>query len=1239
MIKFIFLTAGLAVILVLSLISCTPSNDLEWQQEGGYKWAELAVPSFGKAGFKLLSEFETGISFSNDLTRDQIKRNQVLLNGSGVAVGDIDGDGFVDLYFCRLDGSNVLYKNLGNWKFKDVTAEAGVACVDQFSTGSTFVDIDGDQDLDLLVTAVGEPITCFLNDGSGQFTDATQAAGFTSKTGATTMAFADIDGDGDLDLYSANYKTIRAEDIYSPAELSYDNIVMKDGDSYKVSPKYEEHYTIEFRDKYILWLEKGEPDILYLNDGKGHFKQVSFADRTLLNESGEPALGLYDWGLTVRFQDMDGDGDPDIYVCNDFESPDRIWVNDGTGRFQSIAKQAIRSISNSSMAVDFSDIDRDGDLDFFVIDMLSRVHQRRKTQMGTMVRTPLAIGAIENRPQYMRNTFYLNRGDYTYAEIAQFSGVQASEWSWSAVFLDVDLDGYEDMLISTGHVYDALDSDTNDKIKKRVAMGMPDYQNRIFMYPKLELPNIAFRNRGDLTFEEVGQEWGIASTDISHGTALGDFDNDGDMDFITNRYKAPAGVYQNESAAPRIAVRLRGLPPNTQGIGAKIRVFGGPVPQSKEVISGGTYLSSSDPLYVFATGERENNLTIDITWRSGKRSVIKEVKPNRIYEIYEEGAQAKDPIFSSAPAVDKAYFEDVSHLIRHEHHEDPYDDFKRQSLLPNRLSQLGPGVAWYDLNADGWDDLIIASGKGGSLAYLRNDGKGGFEKTQDLKLTEKTQYDQTTVLGWTKQDNSTSLFVGHSNFEAAEPMESFASEFEFVGNSVKEHKRLVGDFSSSGPMAMADYDNDGDLDIFVGGRTIPGQYPKPASSKLYRNENGAFVSDEINTERLKDIGMVSGAVFSDLDNDGDPDLILALEWGPVTVLRNVDGLFYDATEELGLSRYQGWWNGVTTGDLNEDGQLDIIATNWGLNNKYHYDVDHPLRIYYNDFDNNGTLDIVEAHFDPFMKKLVPERGLSCISNAVPYVRLRTSTYKKFGGSSIQEIVGPGINQASEVSANTLAHTVFFNQGERFEAVSLPVEAQFSPAFYVGVADFDGDGHEDVFISQNFFASQIETSRNDAGRGLWLKGDGSGKLQPIPGQKSGVKVYGEQRGAALGDYDRDGRVDLVVSQNGAATKLYHNVRAKPGLRVQLAGLPGNPLGIGAILRLRVANRYGPAREIHAGSGYWSQDSAVEIMAMPDKPTSIQVRWPGGQITDTVIPTRAREITINSDGSLKKVTTDP
>ncbi len=1221
-------TGFIASVLIAAylVIQYWPGHSIKWHEEPEYRWAELPSPEFGKPGFELLPTSETGITFTNSLTPDQIGDNQFLLGGSGVATGDIDGDGLTDVYFSCLDGSNVLYKNLGNWKFRDITRQAGVACSNRFSTGTTFADIDGDYDLDLLVTSLGGANACFLNDGSGNFTEVTDSAGLKSNNGSTSMALADIDGDGDLDLYMTNFKKTSVENIYSPREREHGRVARKVGSTYEILPQFKEHYRIEMICDQPFLYENAEPDFLYLNDGKGHFNLASFTDGRFLDEEGNPVSEQKDWGLMPRLQDMDNDGDPDIYVCNDYWSPDRIWMNDGTGHFQAISKTAIRHTSKFTMAMDFSDIDRDGDLDFFLIDMLAQDHPRRMQQMGTNTALPTAIGQFDNRPQIKRNTLFLNRGDRTYAEIAHFSGVHATEWTWSVRFFDVDLDGYEDIIATNGQTHDFEDTDTNDRVQRLSVYGY-DRRKLTSLFPSYLTSNIAFRNNGDLTFENVSAEWGFTVPDMSWGMAFADFDNDGDLDIATNRLDASAGIYRNETAAPRIAVRLKGLPANTQGIGAKIRVLGGPVPQDKELICGGTYLSGSDPMVTFAADTTENSLTIEVVWRSGKISRINNVIPNRIYEIFETDTGTEILSKSDSSVTTNHFFEDVSYLINHKHHEDVFDDFKRQPLLPNRLSQAGPGLAWHDIDGDGYDDLFIASGKGGQLACYLNNRKQGFSRMQGGSLAENLKFEQGSIVGWAKQDGSASILVGCSNYENLPTGNAFVMRYDFKNGAVEKSNSISGDTSSTGPICVADYDGDGDLDLFVGGRTIPGYYPQPASSRLYRNEKGTFRIDKTNSEQFKKMGMVSGAVFSDIDGDGDPDLILAVEWGTVMVFRNNNGNFTDATNALGLDEYKGRWNGVTTGDLNEDGKLDIIATNWGVNNEHTASNENPLRIYYDDFDGNGTLDIIEAHFDQDVNKLVPERGLNPLSQAIPYIRSRTPTYKQFGEAGVEEIIGKSLTQIPGLFATTLEHLIFLNRDNGFEAVAFPVEAQFAPAFYAGVADFDGDGHDDVFISQNFFATHLMKPRSDAGRGLWLKGDGTGNLQPVPGQKSGVNIYGDQRGAALGDYDCDGRVDLVVSQNGNATVLYRNVGAKKGLRIRLAGPKGNPAGVGATIRIHYEDRYGPAREVHSGSGYWSQDSLVQIMGVQDNPKGVWVRWPGGEISNVDIPEGASELTIN------------
>jgi hypothetical protein len=1208
-----------------------------WEAGPGCRFKPLNVPPGGKTGFTLLPPQQTGIQFTNSLPEPRYLASQILPNGSGVAAGDIDGDGRCDLFFCGLGGGSRLYRNLGNWQFEDVTDRAGVACPNLEATGAVFADIDGDGDLDLIVNSIAGGTLVFFNDGQGHFTRSPQI--LNPGRGGMSLALADTTGRGALDLYIANYRAATLMDApgtrFSINMINGKPAVTMINGRPPTDPEWTNRFLFKFqlgeagRGKFSHE-ELGEPDLFCLNDGKGRFEPVSWTGGAFLDEGGQPiAQPPFDWGLSVMFRDFAGHGYPDLYVCNDFLSPDRFWFNDGRGRFRAAPPFAIRHTSLSSMAMDVADLNRDGFDDIFVVDMLSREHRRRLVQRSLMRADITAAAQSGDRPQYQRNMLFLNRGDGTYAEIAQYAGLEASEWSWAPIFLDVDLDGYEDLLVSTGFERDNMNLDIQNRIRQaKSGRPLPTKEELLLrrMFPRLATGPLAFRNRGGFRFEEVGRQWGLNASTVSQGSCLADLDNDGDLDLIVNNLNDAAGIFRNDGSAPRLAVRLKGLPPNTHGIGARITVTGGPVPQSQEMMCGGRYLSCDDSLRVFAAGSLTNRLRIDVTWRTGRQSVVTNAQPNYLYEIDEAGAAA--PIDNTARATRRSgvvapVFEDVSQRLGHVHADEPFDDFARQPLLPKRLSQLGPGVCWYDIDGDGWEDLLIGSGKGGQLACFHNDGKGGFQRLNELPWNAPVIRDQTTILGW----GTGAVLVASANYEEGVAAGSAVETYRL--GQEKFDQLAAGWESSVGPMALADYDGDGTLDVFLGGRVQPGAYPAPAASRLYRQVAGKLVLDEANSARLKNVGLVSGAVWSDLDSDGWPDLVLACEWGPVRVFHNARGVLEEITAQLGLDKFIGWWNGVTTGDLDGDGRLDIIASNWGQNTKYESHRQQPLRIYYRDPGPLGGPQLLEAYYDPLMTKYVPNRMIDVVAKAMPFLAEKFPTYQAWADTGIDDALGDRRDGFRSLDANWLESTLFLNRGNHFEARILPFEAQLAPAFAACVADYDGDGHEDVFLSQNFFAVEWETPRYDAGRGLWLQGDGQGSFRTVPGQESGIKVYGEQRGAAVGDYDHDGRVDLVVTQNSAETELFHNVQAKPGLRVRLQGPPGNPLGIGSVVRLKFGERFGPARELHAGSGYWSQDSAVLVLGQPTAATQIWVRWPGGRTTTTDLPAGTREIVLGAD----------
>jgi hypothetical protein len=1162
----------------------------------------------------------TRVQFTNNLPIARIKPNVNLMNGSGVALGDFDGDGWCDIYFCNLTGPNALFRNLGNWTFENVTEATGTACSQQTSTGAAFADLNGDGHLDLLVNSMGGPNACLMNDGQGRFTDTTEAAGLASQWGSSSLALADIEGDGDLDLYVANYG--KDSVLRSGGGLSWRMVNGK--------PVVTGRYRQRLRIVDGVLYELGEPDQLYRNDGKGQFTPVSWTDGSFLDRRGQPLdAAPWDQGLSVLFRDINGDSSPDIYVCNDAATPDQCWINDGSGKFRRLSFLSLRKTSHFSMNADFADADRNGSYDLLIADMLSHDHSRRMTQKGTTHSPDPGIGEIDSQPQYRRNMLLLARGDSTFMETAYHSGLADSDWTWSVIFLDVDLDGWEDVLVANGFLFDLDDRDSQELKRRMGQMSVGQSREFLLRFPQLDTSNLAFRNEGNLTFREVGTLWGWNSLRVSNGMALGDLDNDGDLDVAVNCMNESALVYRNRATAPRVAVRLEGSRGNTQGIGANIRLLGGPVTQSQEVICGGRYVSGDDPMRVFAASTEDGNaMTIEVTWRNGKQSLVRGVEPNHVYCISE--SEAVEPEARQGPITEPStFFTEVSHLVGHSHTETPFEDLARQPSLPYRLSQMGPGVGWLDLDQDGWEDLIVGSGKGGRLGIYRNLKGAGFEALASPLSARETARDQTAVVGWESNAGECSMWIGSSNYETNAPAAADPVAELFNLSKGQRGASLPSGRSSTGPMAMADIDGDEDLDLFIGGRCVPGRYPEPAASMVLLNDDGRFTADTKNRGLLTRVGMVSGAVFSDLDADGDPDLILACDWGNVRILRNDGGVLSDQTENLGLTNYLGWWNGVNTGDFNGDGRLDIVASNWGRNTRRELYRGAPVRLYYGDVDGNGVVEILETYLEAKTERWLPQHDLTLVEKAFPFIRVHFPTHAAFAKASAQELLGTTLPQMKTVEANTFDSMIFLNEGDRFKALPLPWRAQMSPAFAVAVSDYNGDGKEDVFLSQNFFAMIPRTDRYDAGRGVWLKGDGQGGFSAISGNLSGIKVYGEQRGAALADWNKDGRVDLVVTQNGAPTKLFKNTGGKPGLRVRLTYLPGNIRAVGAVMRLEFGGRQGPAREIHSGAGYWSLDSFIQVLGYREEPSSIWVRWPGGSSTRTRISPGAQEIEVEFD----------
>lgn len=1163
--------------------------------------------------FTRLEEADTGIRFFNKLSIEN-QRN-FTFNGAGLASGDFDGDGLIDLYLVTEEGQSKLYRNIGGFKFEDVTEKAGIKQNKQgFAIGAYFADIDNDRDLDLFLTNWHVPNQLYRNNGDGTFSDITDISGVDYNGGSTTATFADYDRDGDLDFFVATY---RPADL--AAEIGTPKLEMKDG---KISVPEDLKSAIELFEtqKGLSVRQLGEADLLYRNNGDGTFTEVA-------SESG--ISGGY-WGLSASFSDVDNDGWPDLYVTNDFWSPDVFYHNNGDGTFTLIDASKIQQTPMFAMGMDFGDINNDGLMDFFVGDMLSKDATLRLTQHGLMDTT---LPPDEAAAQVMHNGLFLNNGDGSFSEIAWMAGVAASEWTWSTKFADIDLDGYVDLLINNGMVGDLMDSDVLANINLPQFKNAPAYYDS---YPKLATPNVAFRNNGDLTFSDVSAEWGVDDATIAHGATLADLDNDGDLDKIDSFMNEPFGVYRNNARKNRVLIELVGYRSNSFGIGARVTVTSPDgKKQVRQMSSSGGYLSSHAPVLVFGLNEYPEIKQIEIEWPSGHYQKFASIDNNALlgnqrYIIAEQDQAVKPRIPQSLGVTNTQFVEIGLQAGLNSAHVEAnfddkqyrgYDDFEEQLLLPRRLSAIGPGVSWTDMDADGDDDLYVAGAHGQAGMVYQNMGNNKFEQIAN-RLTPPSLEELATL--WHADGSFVSSF---SRYEVAN-----APIAAILGGAQTQQLNSV---SSGGALALNDIDGDGDLDLFVGGRAVPNKWPLPAQSYIYRNDGNTYtdITADVAPELLK-LGLATGAMWLDIDNDQDSDLLIATEYGAIRLFVNNQGSFQDKTAASGLDKWRGLWTGITAGDFNEDGHMDFAAANWGTNTRYSASEKYPLMLYAGNIDgeHNGAsdIDIVEAEYVDGILRPMRERGMA--GAEMPFVYEKFDTFKGYAESSLADIYGERLehNDVITLYANTLQHGIFINDGKgSFDMQPLPGLAQATTGYGVTSSDFNNDGHEDLYLVGNFSYMDHEFRQFAGGTSYLLHGNGDGTFNEVPTKESGLFVPHDGRGTAVSDYNEDGWVDIAVGVNNQRPMLFENKGGNGNCSVtlNLKGLHPNSLAIGARVEVTRGDSTKTVREVQAGSGYFSQNSAAQLFGLgKNERASIRVIWPNGKI-DTKSSVQCGSVILN------------
>ncbi len=1114
--------------------------------------------------FEQLSAETTGITFNNiviDNDTLNVLEFTYFYNGGGVGIGDVNNDGFSDIYFTGNKVSSRLYLNEGrlegpqngHLRFEDVTEKAGVS-TDRWARGVAMVDINADGLLDMYVSVSGTTRAgntsnlLFVNQGNDAsgiptFKEQAQAYGLADTAHTTQTAFFDYDKDGDLDAYLLT----NAIEAFSP-NLSRPKKLQGEGLS---------------------------TDRLYRNEGIGANGHPVFKD-----VSQEAGIQIEGYGLGIVINDLNQDGWPDVYCANDFVTNDLVWINNQDGTFTNQASVYLKHQSYNSMGADIADFNNDGLMDIVVLDMLPEDNKRQKITSGPINYNKFYSDlGMQYEPQFVRNTLQLNsgmrpapgedkrhpKGVPVFSEIGQLAGISTTDWSWSALFADFDNDGYRDLFVTNGYGKDVTDLDYAVYSSQQEMLGSKEAirakQRQIAsQQPEVKLHNYIFRNQGDLTFADYSEKWGMTLPTLSNGAAYADLDNDGDLDLVINNINEEASVYQNHTVDGQqnntthfLRIAFKGPAANRSGLGAKIQLYYDGKTQMHEHSIYRGFQSTVENTVHFGLGSTTQIDSVSVTWPDGRHQQLRDVRADQLLILDYTHASIPTPAKApKAPPLMKEVTEEYG--IDYLHQENYFIDFTSQRLLPHMYSQNGPGLAVGDVNGDGLDDFFVggASGSSGQL-FLQSSASGQAPvfSSHAIDAAGKQQEDMGALLLDVDQDQDLDLYVvsGGSEF----PEESILYQDRLYLNDGQGHftqdiSALPAMRTSGSCVTAADFDADGDLDLFVGGRVRPQKYPYPPRSYLLRNDydpqtGKARFTDVTQTmgPALQTLGMVTTALWTDFDQDRQVDLIVTGEWMPIRFFKNQQGTLKEVTEATGLTHTFGWWNSLSSGDFDHDGDIDYVAGNLGINSKYKASPQEPVCVYAHDYNQDGTTDPILCYYLPGadgQRAAYPAHSRDDLISQMNTMRARFPRYVDYGMTPMEDLFSKEtLAKAYVVKSEQFKSSYLENLGEgRFQLTPLPTEAQFAPVFGMLVRDYNEDHHLDLLLVGNSYATEVRTGQYDALNGLLMQGDGNGNFSPVSSPESGFWVGGDAK--ALAELiTGEGRSLWLATQNAGKLKVF------------------------------------------------------------------------------------------------------